>query len=206
LAATTTGTVITASYNSTTETLTLTGSDTLANYRQVLDSVTFNATSVDPSNSGSNPNRVVTWVVNDGSAANNLSAAQTETIAITVHNPTLSSVAASVQLTEGGSAVALSGSVVVTDAKSANLTRATVAIAGGTFAGDGDVLAATTTSTSVTASYNSTTETLILSGTDTLAHYQKVLRTVTFNATGDNPDNYGSNPTRTVVWTLNDGT
>src|SRR5262249_3738947 len=99
----------------------------------------------------------------------------------------------------------LSGTVTVTDAKSATLARATVAIAGGTFAGDGDALAATTTGTSITASYNSTTETLTLSGSDTLAHYQTVLRTATFTATGDTPDAYGSNPTRTVTWLLNDG-
>jgi lipopolysaccharide export system protein LptA len=205
LAATTTGTTITASYNSTTETLTLSGSDTLANYQQVLDSVTFNSTSLDPTNSGSNPNRVVTWIVNDGNASNNLSTAQTETIGITLHNPTLSNVLASLQFTEGNAAVNLSGSVTVTDPKSATLTRATIAITGGTFAGDGDVLAATVTGTGITASYNSTTETLILSGSDTLARYQKVLRTITFNATGDNPDNYGSNPTRTITWVLNDG-
>jgi len=205
LAATTTGTAITASYSSSTETLTLTGSDTLADYRQVLDSVTFNSTSQNPTNSGSNPNRIVTWVVNDGSTSNNLSAAQTETIGIAIHNPTLSNVAASVQFTENHSALTLSGTVTVTDAKSTTLARATVAITGGTFAGDGDVLAATTTSTSITASYNSTTETLTLSGTDTLAHYQSVLRSVTFTATGHNPDDYGSNPTRTVTWLLNDG-
>ena len=75
---------------------------------------------------------------------------------------------------------------------------------GGTFTGDADVLAASTAGTSITASYNASTETLTLSGTDTLAHYQQVLDSVTFNA-GENPTNYGSNPTRTVTWTLNDG-
>src|SRR5262249_6655110 len=151
------------------------------------------------------PTRVVTWVVNDGSASNNLSTAQTETIGIAIHNPTLSGVATSVQFTENHAALTLSGTVTVTDAKSATLARATVAIAGGTFTGDGDTLAATTTGTSITASYNSTTETLTLSGSDTLAHYQSVLRSVTFTATGDNPDDYGSNLTRTVTWLLNDG-
>src|SRR5262249_56566040 len=67
------GTNITASYNAATELLTLTGSDTLAHYSQVLDSVTFNSSSGNPSNFGANPTRTVTWVVNDGSGSFNLS-------------------------------------------------------------------------------------------------------------------------------------
>ena len=42
--------------------LTLTGSDTLANYEAALESITYTNTSEDP-NTG---NRTVTWVVNDG--------------------------------------------------------------------------------------------------------------------------------------------
>ena len=79
-------------------------------------------------------------------------------------------------------------------------------ITGGTFAGDGDVLAANTTGTSITASYNSATETLMLSGTDTLAHYQQVLDSRRpSSSTSDNPTNYGSDATRTVTWVVNDG-
>ena len=59
--------------------------------------------------------------------------------------------------------------------------------------------------TSITASYNCATETLTLTGSDTLAHYQQVLDSVTFVTPSDNPDDYGSAPTRTVTWTLNDG-
>src|SRR5262249_10124296 len=84
-----------------------------------------------------------------------------------------------------------------------NLSSATVKIVGGTFVGDGDVLAASTTGTNITASYNSTTETLTLSGTDTLAHYQSVLDSVTFNA-GENPTNFGSDPAGTATSTLMD--
>ena len=48
-------------------------------------------------------------------------------------------------------------------------------ITGGAFAGGGDVLAANISGTSITASYDSATETLTLTGSDTLAHYQSVL-------------------------------
>src|SRR5262249_28258671 len=137
----------------------------------------------------------------------NLSTAQTTTVSITAINdpPVLTSVAATASFTEKAGARTLSSVAVVSDPDSLTLANATVAITSGTFAGDGDVLAATTSGTSITASYNSVTETLTLSGSDTLAHYQQVLDSVTFNSTSLNPTNYGSAPTRTVTWTLNDG-
>jgi hypothetical protein len=195
---------ITVNYNSSTETLTLTGSDTLADYQTALQGVTFHA-GENPTDFGSNPTRTITWVLNDGVASNNLSTVQTSTVSITNINdpPTLANVATTANYTEEGAAATLSGSVSVSDPDDTNLSSATVKITGGTFAGDGDVLAATTTGTSITASYNSSTETLTLSGADTLAHYQQVLDTVTFSA-GENPTNFGSNPTRTVTWTLVD--
>src|SRR5205807_9940866 len=74
-------TSIPASYNAATETLTLTGTDTLAHYQSVLDSVTFSSGS-NPSNGNLNRTRTVSWVVNDGSGSNNLSTAATTTISI----------------------------------------------------------------------------------------------------------------------------
>src|SRR5207244_12943366 len=61
--------------------------------------------------------------------------------------------------TEEGAAVALSPTLTVTDTDDTTLASATVAITGGTFAGDGDVLGFNTSGTSITASYNSATET-----------------------------------------------
>src|SRR5207302_5622763 len=77
-------------------------------------------------------------------------------------------------------------------------------VTGGAFAGDGDVLAANVAGTSITASYNAATETLTLTGSDTLAHYQSVLDSVTFSS-GSNPTNSGANPFRTLTWVVNDG-
>src|SRR5262249_23642317 len=119
--------------------------------------------------------------------------------------PTLSNVAASAGYTEQAAAVTLSSALAVSDPDSLTLADATVKIAGGAFAGDGDVLGVTTSGTSITASYDAVTETLTLSGVDTLAHYQSVLDSVTFSDASDNPTNYGSNPTRTVTWVVDDG-
>jgi hypothetical protein len=203
----TTGTSITASYNSSTETLTLSGADSVAHYNQVLDSVVFSSTSLNPTNYGLNRTRTLTWALNDGSGSSSLSAPVTSTVSITAVNdaPTLSSVAGSAGYTEQAAAVTLSGGLSIADPDNLALANATVKIVAGTFAGDGDVLGFSTTGTLITASYNATTETLTLSGGDTVAHYQSVFDSVTFSTPIDNPTNYGSNPSRTITWVVNDG-
>ncbi|MBV8980470.1 MAG: VCBS repeat-containing protein, partial [Acidimicrobiia bacterium] len=210
LSANTAGTGITASYNSSTETLTLSGIDTLGHYQSVLDTVTFNA-GENPNDYGSNPTRTVTWTVMDPSGtANggvNVSAPVTTTVSITNVNdpPTLSNVASSAAVGHTFQTITISPSASASDPDNLKLASATVQITGGTFAGDGDQLAATTTGTGIAASYNSSTETLTLTGSDTLAHYSQVLDSVTFNSTTANATNSGADRTRTVTWTLNDG-
>src|SRR5262249_3375570 len=141
LATSTAGTSITASYNSTTETLTLTGSDTLAHYQQVLDKITFTTPSDNPTDYGSAPTRTVSWVLNDGSASNNLSTVQTTTISITAIDdaPTLSGIPSAVTFT-AGTTITLASLAAVSDLDNLDLVSATVSVTGGTFAGDGDVL------------------------------------------------------------------
>src|SRR5262249_50107109 len=148
------------------------------------------------------PTRTVTWVLNDGSGSSNLSATVTTTVSITALNdaPTLSAVPTSASYTELAGPTVLASTLTATDVDNVNLVNATVKITGGTFAGDGDVLSFSTASTSITASYNAGTETLTLTGSDTVAHYQQVLDTVAFASTSHNPDNFGSNTTRTVTW------
>src|SRR5262249_30935605 len=106
----------------------------------------------------------------------------------------------------------ISPNITVTDFDSANLSSATVSIGGGTFIGDGDVLIAegTTNGTfvqgvhTISISYNASTETLTLTGTDTLVDYQYVLDTVKFSS-GSDPPTHGAAKTRTVTWVVNDG-
>ena len=118
--------------------------------------------------------------------------------------PMLANVATSGSYTENGTGIVLAPALTVTDNDSANLASATVRIDGGFYAGD--VLAATTAGTSITASYDAADGTLRLTGSDTLAHYQQVLRTVTFSSTSDNPTDLGLSPSRSIDWQLNDGT
>jgi Ca2+-binding RTX toxin-like protein len=75
LSATATGN-ITVAYNAATKTLTLNGTDTIANYEQVLKSVKY-------TNTKANPNltpRQIEFVVNDGASFNNLSPTATTTV------------------------------------------------------------------------------------------------------------------------------
>jgi hypothetical protein len=203
LAATITGTSIIASYNASTGVLSLTGSDTLAHYQQVLDSVSYSSTSQNPTNFGADPGRTISWVVNDGTLN---SAAQSTTVNITAvdNAPALSNVAASASYAAGATATTLSPAASASDVDNQNLASATVSITNGFLTGD--TLAATITGTSITASYSASTGVLSLSGSDTLAHYQQVLDSVSYSSTNQNPTNSGADPNRTVSWVVNDGT
>jgi hypothetical protein len=196
---------ITPTYDPATGTLTLTGTDTLADYSQVLDSVTFSSPGANPDNFGTDPTRTLTWSAID--AKGGTGPGGTTTINITAINnpPALSNVASSATLRFPEPAITLSPAVSVSDPDDLTLAGATVQITGGKFAGDGDVLAATTAGTNISASFDPSSETLTLSGTDTLADYTQVLQSVTFDSTSGNPTHGGANPTRTVTWTANDG-
>jgi Divergent InlB B-repeat domain/Fibronectin type III domain len=96
---------------------------------------------------------------------------------------------------EGGPPVTVDPSLTLSDEQSATLDSATVALAAG--ARSGDALTATTAGTAITASYSDGT--LTLSGSDSLADYQAVLRSVSFTGTDT------AAGTRTVIWTASDG-
>jgi hypothetical protein len=85
------------------------------------------------------------------------------------------------------------------------IAGATVHLTGG-FANDADLVTASTGGTSITASWNATSETLTLTGTDTAAHYQAVLDNLVFSSGAADPSNGGANPTRTATWQVTDAT
>jgi hypothetical protein len=133
--------------------LTLTGSDTVSHYIQVLQAVTFTA-GENPANSGLNPTRTVTWAINDGQPFHNIGIANT-TVTITNVNGSrqLSGVAATAAFTAAGP-VTLSPTLNLSDPDSLNLASATVAVTAGAFTGDRDVLAANTIGTTINATWS----------------------------------------------------
>ena len=202
LAATTTGTNITASYKSGTGVFTLTGSDSLANYQSVLASVTYSSSVADARGAnGADPSRTIDWSASDGTSQ---SAVATSTVTIPDAAPVVTAGAA-VSYTEQGAAVKLNSGLTVTDIDNATLTGATVSIAAGFLAGD--TLAATTTGTSITQGYNISSGVLTLTGSDTLAHYKTVLESVIYSSSvADARGANGADPSRTIDWSANDGT
>ncbi|MBS0473503.1 MAG: tandem-95 repeat protein [Proteobacteria bacterium] len=116
--------------------------------------------------------------------------------------PTLSGAADTVGYTENGAAASLDPALTAADIDSAMLQGATVTI---TNKVDGDILSADVTGTNITASYDAATGVLHLSGSDSFADYQQVLNSVTFGSTSDDPTAHGSEPSRTIAFTINDG-
>jgi VCBS repeat-containing protein len=146
---------------------------------------------------------IFTYEVSDASGATSTA---TLTIAVTGANdsPVLADVAANASYTEDAAATVLSSGLTVTDVDNSNLASAKVSISNGFITGD--MLAANTAGTSITASYNAAIGTLTLSGSDTKAHYQQVLDSVAFSSTSNDPTQAGASPTRTIDWQVSDGT
>ena len=189
---------IVGSYDSSTGVLTLTGSASVTNYQAALRSVGFSSTSDTPTNAGANSSRTITWTVSDGTAT---STARTSTVNVTaVNDAPVATAGATVSYTEQGSAVVLDPSLTLNDADSTTLSGATVSISGVV---PGDTLNFTSQN-GILGNYSAGV--LTLSGMATVANYQAALRSISFSSTSDNPTSAGANPSRAILWTVNDGT
>ena len=202
LAGTTTGTSITASYDATTGVLSLSGTDSLENYQTVLRTVTYSSTNEDPADSSTS--RTVTFSVTDANAeaSGAKTGSDTRTVSLTALSdaPVVTATSGSSAYTENGDPVAIDGAMVISDPDDTQIVSGSVSVTTG-FA-TGDILAATTTGTGVTASYNSSTGVLSLTGTDTVANYQSVLQSVTYNSSSEDPT--AASTARTITFIVTD--
>jgi hypothetical protein len=110
----------------------------------------------------------------------------------------------------------LSATPTITDSDNDHLASASVTITGGTFSSNetstnddhlsvnGAASGTVISGTNITVTYG-VTGPITMTGYDTLAHYEAALALVQYHTTGDNPTNYGNNPTRTITWQVNDG-
>ncbi|KJC57360.1 hypothetical protein UP10_30410 [Bradyrhizobium sp. LTSPM299] len=185
---------ITHSFDAATGTLTLTGSDTVADYQAALDSVTYFNTSDNPSGAA----RTVTIIANDGTLD---SSHVTDTINVTpVNDPPVVVASHALSYIENQPATEIDPAVTVSDVDNTTLASATVQISGN-YANGQDILGFVNTA-HITGSFNAATGTLTLSGSDTVADYQAALASVTYFNNSDNP----SGLDRTVTIIANDGT
>jgi len=196
LTAVTSGTSITAVFSG--DTLTLSGIDTAANYKQVLSSVTYKSTATDPGNGGANKSRTITWTVSDG-VINSTS----PTTTVNIHGLPTIVAGGTVSFSGGGSPVTLASGLTVTDPYSTTIAAATVSIAG-FFAGD---TLNFINQGGVVGNYVTNSGTLSLTGVASLATYQTALRSITYsyNPGNGDPTNGGSKTGRVINWSVNDG-
>jgi VCBS repeat-containing protein len=174
------------------DTLTLTGTATLAGYQTALRSVQFRHMGDNPATS-----KTVEFTADDGGVD---SAPATKSITITSVNdaPTLDPTNAALAYPEGAGLVAADPGIIVIDPDSTQLQGATVQITSN-FVSAQDELAFTN-QLGITSSYDDTTGTLTLSGTASVASYQAALRAVTYENGSDDP----SPPARTLTFLATD--
>ncbi|HET6607782.1 MAG TPA: hypothetical protein VFG62_13975 [Rhodopila sp.] len=194
---------ITGSYDTNTGVLTLSGTDTVADYQAALDSITysFSPSNGDPTGGGMGTGRSISWSVDDGFNVSNL---DSSTLSV-VHTPPTIAAGASVAFAGGDGPIVLDGSLTVADADSGDiLVGATIAITGGFASGD---LLNFTDQGGITGSYDAGTGSLVLSGPADVAAYQAALESITFSIspTDSDPTVGGADTSRTITWTVDDG-
>jgi Ca2+-binding RTX toxin-like protein len=176
-------------------TITLDPDATPAAVQALVRALQYNNTSNTPSTA----TRTVTIVLTDGDGGT----AATQTTSVTVAASNDAPVAVSgdaVTYTEGGSAVAVSSNLTLTDVDSANMTGATITISD--FVA-GDVLTFVNQN-GISGSYDSGTGVLTLSGSSSVANYQAALRSITYSGAAD-ANVGGTDLTRTVSFVVTDG-
>ena len=173
-------------------TLTATGTATLAEYETFLQSVRYQNTSDDPSTA----DRILTYTVNDGFVD---SPSDTATIYVVALNdaPAITPTGGSTAYIENAAAVTIDGSLTVTDPDS-SITSAQVRVSVGFQTGD---LLNFVDQNGITGVYTPGTGVLSLSGTASVADYQAALRSITFSSTSNDPG-----VSKTIEFKVNDAT
>ncbi|MBE9181378.1 hypothetical protein IQ268_22715 [Oculatella sp. LEGE 06141] len=171
---------IIGTFNSAAGTLTLTGTASVADYIQILKSVTYENTSETPNE---NPRTITIAVTDDGSLISNI-ATRTITVKNTANAPKLTPSSGSVTFTENAAAIVVDPGLNVADVDSPSLTGATVTIANFK-AGDRLNFA---NQNGITGSFNAATGVLTLTGSASIDAYKTALQSVRYDSTSDNPD------------------
>ncbi len=188
---------ITGSFDATNGEIIMRGNDTKANYEAAMLSVTYDNTAVSCPNTG---NRTMEFVFVEA-VSNTISNQPTRdvTISYTSTAPVLASIeGTAVSYVAPGSATAITAALTLSD-DCTDIASASVQITSNYVNGE-DVLAFSNTGT-ITGTFDASSGTMNLAGTDTKANYEAALRAVTYqNSTG------ATFNVRTATFTANDGT
>ena len=177
LSTNTSGTNISASYNPAAGVLTLTGSDTLADYQQVLSLVTYDNSNGDPLVGSES----VTVLANDGESTSTVVACAIDINAppvVLLNAPNIGYV--SIWTMAGPVTITNAANATINDGAGRNLVSLAIALS---HPHPGDVLDANVSGTNITGSYNASAGMLTLSGGDSVVDYQKVLTSITYDNT-----------------------
>ncbi|MBT4360857.1 MAG: DUF2341 domain-containing protein [Candidatus Marinimicrobia bacterium] len=186
---------ITGSWVEGTGTLTLTGTASLTTYNAALRSIKYYNNSLTPSTL----TRTVSISIDDGVA---ISGGSTRNISINgVNNPpVLTSIeGTTLAFTDGDPDTAITSSVLVSDLDDAYMDSAWVSFTAGYVSGEDKLLF--TPENGITASWNSVSGVILLSGSSSTLNYQTALRSVRYENLNPDP----SVTTRTISFEISDG-
>jgi VCBS repeat-containing protein len=193
---------ISGTYNSGTGVLTLTGNVAKGFYETALRSVTFSTSNDNPS-----ATRTIDFQVNDGAlystfATKGITITPVNDAPVTDLNGTGTiDFDTTASFFEDSPAVSVAPSADLSDVDSANLSTATITLTN-VLDPTTETLSVSVTGTSISASaFDSGTGLLTLSGSDTVAHYQQVIRTLKY----DNTSNTPNTTSRDISIKVNDG-
>jgi hypothetical protein len=186
LAAVTNGSGIAVTYNDSTGVLKLTGNAGIADYQSVLRRVTFYNRSDDPAVE----DRIISFKVSDGVGTSN---EVTSTVSVeAINDPPIldlngedspglnNSIDYDKDGTPGGGSVALASAAQITDVDNTTLIGATIFLENNPD-GSAESLTIDTLDTNISVSAQQNGRELILTGQDSLAAYQKVMRTAEYS-------------------------
>jgi len=174
---------ITGSWNATTGTLTLSGTDTVADYRTALHNVTYHDTSATPNTALT---RTIDFQVTDGVLLSDV-VSRDVTVLATSAPAVLSGVSGTGTYDENDPPLTLGANIVITDPNAVNLASATVSFTNWQ-AEDrvsfNNIFALQHTFNQNLAAH---TASLVITGADTVYDYQVLLRSVVYSDVSDNP-------------------
>lgn len=195
---------ITASYDSSTGTLTLTSAGataSIAQWQAALRAVTYTDTAIVPNTS----TRTVSFVLVDAAAATSNTAMRTVTVTATDQSPIVATLNTTTNYVAGTSAAVIDGGITVSDQNDTTQASGTVSIGPGFHSGD--TLTFVNTSSSffgnIVASYNAATGVLTLTSSGATAsnvQWSRALSAVTFSCSSN-----AASGSRMISFAVSDG-